>query len=220
MASDATGPMAGCVEEVGKLALHLGWRAPGGRRPSLAEIRALNCTGAEVCRCSLAAQRSTGWTVSELVESRGREIGKFGILSTTLAYDAKYSAATRVSLTTCNGSAAKGGSVLLPLGSPLPDDAVVAARAKSGMLGGLTVPLSWGVAVPPDDYDHWAPEPEEGAEAEAKAVVESNPNPEDPAEGMDEWNEWSEWAEWQAEAEPRFELPRSSSVVPHSPAAG
>jgi len=110
--------------------------------------------------------------------------------------------------------------VLLPLGSPLPDDAVVAARAKSGMLGGLTVPLSWGVAVPPDDYDHWAPEPEEGAEAGVKAAVEMNPNTEDPAEGTDEWNEWSEWAEWQGEAEPRFELPRSSSVVPHSPAAG
>ncbi len=110
--------------------------------------------------------------------------------------------------------------MLLPLGSPLPDDSVVAARAKSGMLGGLTVPLSWGVAVPPDDYDHWAPEPEEGAQADVKAVVESNPNPEDLAEGTDEWNEWSEWAEWQGEAEPRFELPRTSSVVPRSPAAG
>jgi hypothetical protein len=173
-----------------------------------------------MCGHSLATQCSTEWTVSELIESTGREFGKFGILSPELAYDAKYSAATRSLPPRCTGSAAEGGSVLLPLGSPLPDDSVVAARAKSGVLGGLTVPLSWGVAVPPDDYDHWAPEPEEGADAEAKAVVESNPNPEDPAEGMDEWNEWSEWAEWQAEAEPRFELPRSSSVVPHSPAAG
>jgi hypothetical protein len=138
-----------------------------------------------------------------------------------LAYDAKYSVSTGLPLgTRYTGSAAEGGNVLLPLGSPLPDDAVVAARAKSGLLGGLTVPLSWGVAVPPDDYDHWAPEPKEGAEAEVKAAVETNPNTEDPAEGTDEWNEWSEWAEWQGEAEPRFELPRTSSVVPHSPAAG
>jgi len=105
--------------------------------------------------------------------------------------------------------------VLLPLGSPLPDDAVVAARAKSGLLGGLTVPLSWGVAVPPDGHDHWAPEPEEGAETGVK--VADGLNAEEPAEGMDEWAEWNEW---EAEAEPRFELPRSSSVVPHSPAAG
>jgi hypothetical protein len=82
----------------------------------------------------------------------------------------------------------------------------------------LTVPLSWGVAVPPDDYDHWAPEPEEGAEADAVAVdgLEA-----EAAAGTDEWDEWAEWNEWEAaNAEPRFEMPRSSSVVPHSPAAG
>ncbi|CKU83894.1 Hypothetical protein ERS007726_04701 [Mycobacterium tuberculosis] len=39
---------------------------------------------------------------------------------------------------------------------------------------------------------------------------------------MDEWDEWQAWNEWVAEnAEPRFEVPRSSSsVIPHSPAAG
>ena len=63
----------------------------------------------------------------------------------------------------------EGDDVLLPLGPPLPDDAVSAKRGESGMLGGLSVPLSWGVAVPPDDYDHWAPEPEEGAESDARA---------------------------------------------------
>ncbi len=88
------------------------------------------------------------------------------------------------------------------------------------MLGGLTVPLSWGVAVPPDGYDHWAPEPEEGADAEVTAADGLHADTDGPAEGMDEWNEWAEWSEWQGEAEPRFELPRSSSVVPHSPAAG
>jgi hypothetical protein len=87
------------------------------------------------------------------------------------------------------------------------------------MLGGLTVPLSWGVAVPPDDYDPWAPEPEEGADADATAAQGANP---DAAEGMDEWDEWAEWREWEAEnAEPRFDVPRTSgSVIPHSPAAG
>ena len=55
--------------------------------------------------------------------------------------------------------------MLLPLGSPLPDDSVVAKRAESGMLGGLTVPLTWGVAVPADDYDHWAPESEDDVDA-------------------------------------------------------
>jgi hypothetical protein len=108
--------------------------------------------------------------------------------------------------------------VLLPLGSPLPDDAVSAVRGESGMLGGLTVPLKWGVAVPPDDYDHWAPEPEEGADADDKAA--DGLNPEVAAEGMDEWNEWSEWSEWEVEAEPSFDMPRTSSVIPHSPAAG
>ena len=109
--------------------------------------------------------------------------------------------------------------MLLPLGPPLPDDAVAAARGKSGMLGGLTVPLSWGTAVPPDDYDHWAPEPEEGAEADT--AVADKMTSDVPAEGTDEWNEWGEWGEYAAEnAEPRFEMPRNSSVVPHSPAAG
>jgi hypothetical protein len=112
----------------------------------------------------------------------------------------------------------EGDNVLLPLGSPLPDDAVSAKRAESGMLGALSVPLSWGVAVPPDDYDPWAPEPEEGSEPDAMAVdgAQTDATPED----MDEWDEWREWSEWEAEAEPRFEMPRSSSVIPHSPAAG
>jgi hypothetical protein len=115
-------------------------------------------------------------------------------------------------------SAVEGGSVLLPLGSPLPDDSVSALRGESGMLGGLSVPLKWGVAVPPDDYDHWAPEPEEGADADEK--VADGVNPEAADEGLDEFDEWAEWSEWEGEAEPRFEMPRTSSVVPHSPAAG
>ncbi len=112
----------------------------------------------------------------------------------------------------------EGDNVLLPLGSPLPDDAVSAKRAESGMLGALSVPLSWGVAVPPDNYDPWAPEPEEGSEPDAMAVdgAQTDATPED----MDEWDEWREWSEWEAEAEPRFDVPRSSSVIPHSPAAG
>ena len=112
----------------------------------------------------------------------------------------------------------EGDNVLLPLGSPLPDDAVSALRAESGMLGALSVPLSWGVAVPPDDYDPWAPEPEEGTEPDAMAVDGAKSDA--TAEDMDEWDEWREWSEWQAEAEPRFDMPRSSSVIPHSPAAG
>ncbi|WP_082129453.1 hypothetical protein [Mycobacterium haemophilum] len=102
--------------------------------------------------------------------------------------------------------------MLLPLGPPLPPDAVSAVRGESGMLGGLSVPLSWGVAVPPDDYDHWASEPGEGADAD---VVAAEGISDATAEGMDEWDEWGEW-----EAEPRFDVPRSSSVIPHSPAAG
>ena len=144
MAFDATGPMPGCVEEVRKLAPQLCCRCPGWPRAVLGLERALNCTGAETCRYSLATQWSTEWTVSELVESTGGEIGKFGILSPELAYDAKYSAAMRSLLPRCTGSAAEGGSVLLPLGSPLPDDAVVAARAKSGMLGGVDGPAQLG----------------------------------------------------------------------------
>ena len=112
----------------------------------------------------------------------------------------------------------EGDNVLLPLGSPLPDDSVSALRGESGMLGALSVPLSWGVAVPPDDYDPWAPEPEEGTEPDATAA--ENANSEAAATDMDEWEEWRKWSEWEAEAEPRFDMPRSSSVVPHSPAAG
>jgi hypothetical protein len=108
--------------------------------------------------------------------------------------------------------------VLLPLGSPLPDNAVSAARGESGMLGGLSVPVSWGVAVPPDDYDHWAPESEEGADGDGAAT--GGRYSEAAAASVDEWNEWAEWREWQGEAEPRFDVPRTGSVIPHSPPAG
>ena len=109
--------------------------------------------------------------------------------------------------------------MLLPLGSPLPDDSVSAKRGESGMLGGLSVPLTWGVAVPPDDYDHWAPsEPEEGVAAPEGRI-------EDPVPGAittdtDEWDEWAQLSEWQGEAEPRFDVPRTNGVIPRSPAAG
>ena len=105
--------------------------------------------------------------------------------------------------------------MLLPLGSPLPDDSVAAVRGESGMLGRLTVPLSWGVAVPPDDYDHWAPEREELSDADDKSI--DGPDSEAAAEGM---SEKKEWGRVEGDAEPRFEVPRASSVVPHSPAAG
>jgi hypothetical protein len=82
----------------------------------------------------------------------------------------------------------------------------------------VILPLKCGVAVPPDDNDHWAPELEEAVGADGKAADAVNPQA--AAEGMDEWNEWAEWSEWQGEAEPRFEVPRTSGVVPHSPAAG
>jgi hypothetical protein len=104
--------------------------------------------------------------------------------------------------------------VLLPLCSPLPDDAVVALRGESGLLGRLSVPMSWGVAVPPDDYDHWAAKPEEGADADDKVTGGRNS---EAAEGK---YEWAEGSEGQGEAEPRFEVPRTTGVVPHSPAAG
>jgi hypothetical protein len=100
----------------------------------------------------------------------------------------------------------KGGIVLLPLGSPLPDDAVLAFRGESGLLGRLSVPMSWGVAVPPDDYDHWAPKPEEGADADDKMT--------------DGRTSDAAAEELEGEAEPRFEVPRTTGVVPHSPAAG
>ncbi|WP_371514971.1 hypothetical protein [Mycobacterium sp. 1164966.3] len=103
--------------------------------------------------------------------------------------------------------------MLLSLGSPLPDDAVAAVRGESGMLGGLSVPLSWGVAVPPDDYDHWAKEPETAANGVGADSTSR------PAAG-DEWDEWAQWSEWQESAEPRFELPRTTSVIPHSPPGG
>ncbi len=87
------------------------------------------------------------------------------------------------------------------------------------MLGGLSVPLSWGTAVPPDDYDHWAKESESGVEDVVAVPGAVDPEPIEPAN--DEWDEWAEWKQWEAEnAEPRFEMPRGSSVVPHSPAAG
>ncbi|WP_205873730.1 hypothetical protein [Mycobacterium camsae] len=109
--------------------------------------------------------------------------------------------------------------MLLPLGPPLPPDSVAAKRGESGMLGGLSVPLSWGTAVPPDDYDHWAKESESGVEDVVAVPGAVDPEPIEPAN--DEWDEWAEWKQWEAEnAEPRFEMPRGSSVVPHSPAAG
>ena len=57
---------------------------------------------------------------------------------------------------------------------------------------------------------------EEGAADEAADGV----NAEAAADGTDEWNEWAEWSECAGEAEPRFDIPRTSSVIPHSPAAG
>jgi hypothetical protein len=112
----------------------------------------------------------------------------------------------------------EGGNVLLPLGSPLPDDSVSALRGESGMLGGLSVPLKWGVAVPPDDYDHWKSEADDDADAVDKAIPGLIST--EPAEGTDEWAEQAQWTAWEAEAEPRFDIPRTSRVVPHSPAAG
>lgn len=91
--------------------------------------------------------------------------------------------------------------MLLPLGPPLPDDAVSAVRGESGTLSGLTVPLKWGVPASPDDQ--WAPPGE---------VV--------PADGQAPAGEWDEWNKWDGEAEPRFDIPRVGSARPHSPAAG
>ncbi|SPM35976.1 hypothetical protein MAH_1658 [Mycobacterium rhizamassiliense] len=88
--------------------------------------------------------------------------------------------------------------MLLPLGSPLPDDSVLAVRGESGLLGSLSVPLVWGVAVPPDDYDHWAPVPQDGADVEDTAGSELS---------SEEWGQFTK-------------LPRRNGVVPHSPAAG
>lgn len=107
--------------------------------------------------------------------------------------------------------------MLLPLSPPLPDDSVSAVRGESGMLGGLSVPLNWGVAVPPDDYDHWAPKPEVSEDA-AEAPVDATA----PAVVADagQFTEWTEWKRWEGEAEPRINMPRSGGVIPHSPAAG
>ena len=58
--------------------------------------------------------------------------------------------------------------------------------------------------VPPDDYDHWAPEPQAGDDGEDAA-----------SSGLK-----SEDWQWGSEAEPRFKVARKSGVVPHSPAAG
>ncbi len=92
--------------------------------------------------------------------------------------------------------------MLLPLGSPLPDDTVSAVRGESGLLGGLSVPLNWGVVVPPDDYDHWAPKPEAGAEDPESTTDDSRPTAvaDDARNGRDH------------DTAPR--------VVPHSPAGG
>ncbi|HTX93439.1 MAG TPA: hypothetical protein VME67_00560 [Mycobacterium sp.] len=109
--------------------------------------------------------------------------------------------------------------MLLPLGSPLPDDAVSAVRGESGMLGGLSVPLRWGVAVPPDDYDHWAPKAKVPADPDDQVPVK--PTPVGGAEGVNEWGQWKEWNRCgEDDAEPRFEVPRTGGVIPHSPAAG
>nr|WP_249267226.1 hypothetical protein [Mycobacterium malmoense] len=104
--------------------------------------------------------------------------------------------------------------MLLPLGPPLPDESVSAVRGESGMLGGLSVPLKWGVAVPPDDYDHWAPKTE--VSADAGDPVADAPAP----AAVSDANQWNEWKRWEGEAEPHFEMPRSPGVIPHSPAAG
>lgn len=95
--------------------------------------------------------------------------------------------------------------MLLPLGSPLPDDTVSAVRGESGVLGGLSVPLKWGVVVPPDDYDHWAPKPEVSADA-AEAVADDS-RPTAVTEGAR--------SGWEGDT-----MPRTPGVIPHSPAAG
>ncbi|OBH20830.1 hypothetical protein A5713_14665 [Mycobacterium sp. E2497] len=84
------------------------------------------------------------------------------------------------------------------------------------MLGGLSVPLKWGVAVPPDDYDHWAPKPDPSADAADPCADVPAPA----AVAVAEATQWNEWTRWEGEAEPHFEMPRSGGVIPHSPAAG
>ncbi|MGB8389200.1 hypothetical protein [Mycobacterium sp.] len=105
--------------------------------------------------------------------------------------------------------------MLLPFGSPLPDDAVSAVRGQSGMLAGLSVPLGWGMAIRLEDDEHRAPEPEVCSDAVDKAADAL-----DAAAVADGINQRSESRRWDAEAEPRFDVARTSSVVPHSPAAG
>jgi hypothetical protein len=100
--------------------------------------------------------------------------------------------------------------VLLPLGSPLPNDSVAAVRGDSGVLGSLSVPLKWGVVVPPDDYDHWAPKPDPGTDAGDQ--MPNMPRPAAVADGA--------WNGWEGETESRFDRPRIAGVIPHSPAAG
>ncbi|HEX5254323.1 MAG TPA: hypothetical protein VFW69_10700 [Mycobacterium sp.] len=73
------------------------------------------------------------------------------------------------------------------------------------MLGGLSVPLKWGVVVPPDDYDHWAPKPEVSAEAPDEMADE--PRPTTVADGAR--------SGWEGDT-----VPRTKGVIPHSPAAG
>ncbi|KKC02661.1 hypothetical protein AWC17_22285 [Mycobacterium nebraskense] len=88
------------------------------------------------------------------------------------------------------------------------------------MLGGLSVPLKWGVAVPPDDYDHWAPKPEVSADsADSGDAAADAPAPAVVADAK-QFDEWNEWKRWDGETEPHFEMPRSGGVIPHSPAAG
>jgi hypothetical protein len=87
------------------------------------------------------------------------------------------------------------------------------------MLGRLSVPLSWGVAVPDDDYNHWALEEGEDAEEVAQPIP-GLITPETADDTGGEWNEQDESIGWEGEAEPRFDIPRTTRVVPHSPAAG
>jgi hypothetical protein len=73
------------------------------------------------------------------------------------------------------------------------------------VLGGLSVPLKWGVVVPPDDYDHWAPKPDVSAEA-----PEEMPDGARPAAATE-----GARSGWEGDT-----MPRTAGVIPHSPAAG
>lgn len=108
--------------------------------------------------------------------------------------------------------------MLLPLGSPLPDDAVSAARGDSGVLAGLSVPLNWDAVVAPDGYDDRAPKPEDLADAgDTTADAQNSPAPADGAAELDEWNEWRGR---DGNAEPHFDIPRPGRVTARSPLAG